>query len=970
LSFLALGYGLLADFGWNLLFFRTNLLLSRGFWGLRMKIGTRLSSRHLATLVTCCGLAASTVAIAAAPEAGPPKPVTVGAESAFLDAHPSAAFYRMDDRITSVYGRAFQHADTPLESAAAFVERHAGLFGVASADLIPGSLAHDVAPFRGLMLQPETGTYRFTLVSYLQMHQDIPVFQSDLRLLVRNEPDHPLVLARSALRSLGDFVADVNVAAEPNVAGAFEDAMRQFPGIGQFTAPRVVIFAGTADVAAPASLALEFEGSVGQIGDDVYEKWHIVADAATGAVLWHQSRISDVNVTGSVKAMATPGYKADICATEVVTAMPYARATIGATVAYADVNGNFSITNAGSSAVTVGSEMRGRWFRVYNAAAGNVNPSIMSMSVTPPGPANFVHNPANSDAAKRSAANAYIGANIVRDYALSHDPAFPSIANQTEWAININVSGSCNAFYNGSSINFYAAGGGCPSTAFGSVVYHEYGHHMVNVAGSGQGQYGEGYGDLCGVIIGDDPVLGHGFQNNCNNGIRTASNNLQYPCTDAIHTCGQLLSGCFWSTRNQLVVSNPSDYLTLLGQWAVNSVQLHTGDLITPQVTIDVLTLDDNDADISNGTPHYQQIQTGFSAHNMAGPIVNALTFTYPSGRPSVLIPSGGTTITVVATPNLTNTLNTTSGKLFVDPESDGSFISIPMTYQGSNTFQGTFPAVACNTSARYYIEAKTGSGTTMRDPLNAPTSYYTAFSALAVQTVWSDDAETNPGWVPSRIVLGGGNGPVYQVGDWSREAPTGAHQGEATADFDPSPNGKAWTTGQNAASLPDVDPVFDVVLTSPTLDGTVGNAVFSYARWFYTALGSEDDSLTVQVSNNNGGSWVTMETVTTGSGGWSTALHRLGEHVALTSQMKVRFIVADGGSDTTVEAALDAFSFGYVQCSCPADFNGDSFVSGEDFDEFSAAFEAGDPSADFNGDTFVSGDDFDAFALAFAGGC
>ncbi len=54
----------------------------------------------------------------------------------------------------------------------------------------------------------------------------------------------------------------------------------------------------------------------------------------------------------------------------------------------------------------------------------------------------------------------------------------------------------------------------------------------------------------------------------------------------------------------------------------------------------------------------------------------------------------------------------------------------------------------------------------------------------------------------------------------------------------------------------------------------------------------------------------------------------------------------------------------------CPADFNDDGFVTGEDFDEFIALFEAGDPAADYNGDTFVTGDDFDEFTADFQGGC
>ncbi len=56
----------------------------------------------------------------------------------------------------------------------------------------------------------------------------------------------------------------------------------------------------------------------------------------------------------------------------------------------------------------------------------------------------------------------------------------------------------------------------------------------------------------------------------------------------------------------------------------------------------------------------------------------------------------------------------------------------------------------------------------------------------------------------------------------------------------------------------------------------------------------------------------------------------------------------------------------------CDADFNGDGFMSGADFDEFVAAFEAGDGAADYNEDTFVNGIDFDEYVAAFidATGC
>ncbi len=54
----------------------------------------------------------------------------------------------------------------------------------------------------------------------------------------------------------------------------------------------------------------------------------------------------------------------------------------------------------------------------------------------------------------------------------------------------------------------------------------------------------------------------------------------------------------------------------------------------------------------------------------------------------------------------------------------------------------------------------------------------------------------------------------------------------------------------------------------------------------------------------------------------------------------------------------------------CPADFDDNTFVNGEDFDAFVAAFIAGDPTADFDVNGFVNGEDADAFFDRFVAGC
>lgn len=74
------------------------------------------------------------------------------------------------------------------------------------------------------------------------------------------------------------------------------------------------------------------------------------------------------------------------------------------------------------------------------------------------------------------------------------------------------------------------------------------------------------------------------------------------------------------------------------------------------------------------------------------------------------------------------------------------------------------------------------------------------------------------------------------------------------------------------------------------------------------------------------------------------------------------------GGSTSSAQFNGDTWELEYP--SCPADFNHDGFVNGDDYDSFAEPFESGGAAADINGDSFVNGDDFDYFAEHFEAGC
>jgi len=526
--------------------------------------------------------------------------------------YPGVQTYQNDGRTTRIYGRPFAFGNSPEDAAEQFRMEHAAILEAETPDLVAVNADKSGRTVQPVMYDPATGQYKFSLVYYSQMRDNIPVFRSELRLLVKNDYNYPVVLAVSSLKNLGDASFANKSSVDANIA--YQAIENDHPYLKDFSEPETVIWAGYEEIHSQPRLAISMVAE-----NEFPEKWLYVVDAETGEILYKEDQIIMTNVTGTVNGLATEGHGADICADEVPTPLPYIRANIGSSSAYTNTDGEFTIPNSGSTPVTVESELNGQYFDVYNEAGAE---AYLSEEVTPPGPADFLHNQSNSEYTTAEV-NGYIHANVVRDYVLKYNPSYPTIAGQTNFPVFVNRSdGYCpgNAWYDGSSINFCKSGPSNPNTGFSTIIHHEYGHHVVATGGSGQGQYGEGMADVMGLLIFDESGTGFGFSGSCGVPLRDADNSIQYPCGNEIHFCGQVISGCVWETRNELMVSNPADYRDIISSLAINAVMLHTGTEITPQITIDYLTLDDDDGNLNNRTPHFDQINDGFSLHNMAYP--------------------------------------------------------------------------------------------------------------------------------------------------------------------------------------------------------------------------------------------------------------------------------------------------------------------------------------------------------------
>jgi hypothetical protein len=631
---------------------------------------------------------------------------------------PMVAKFEKGSHLSRVYGRSFGSGSDPEQTARQFVNEYSALFGALAEDLYPVTMLSDGLHSRQLMYNRDTGEYKFTLVYYSQFRNGYPVFRADLRLLVLNAPDFPLVLASSGLRNLGDFIAPAGLSGDASLA---ENAARSFyPGLINFSQPRLVIWAGMEDMIVSPTLAIEIVADNDKPATDDFERWLFLIDAATGEILYTEDMILHTNIAGNVSGNATVGWAADICDTTAVTPMPYARVYVeGEGYFFADENGDFEIMHDGNSPVTVFSHMRGRWFRVFNYSGPNAE---ISMEVTPPGPADFLHNADDDNEYTRAEVNGYYHANVVRDFTLNYHPTYPVIYQQQEFAVNVNLDENCNAFYDGYSINFFTSGGGCANTAFSTVVHHEYGHHLVNVGGSGQGAYGEGMSDVMGILISDDPALAWGFSGNCSQYMRTGDNDFQYPCSGPIHYCGQLLSGCVWSTRNALLENYPDTYMDILSGIAINAVVLHRGTDIDPSITIDYLSVDDDDGDIWNGTPHGLEIVQGFVHEHSMDPGITVQIYHTP------LVDTEDSTAVLTVSANVVSFFSMEGGSVTTYYSFDDEFTEIEMENTSGDVWECVIPNPPYETTVSYYIEAIDGAGQMSTSPENAPDSVYSFY--------------------------------------------------------------------------------------------------------------------------------------------------------------------------------------------------------------------------------------------------
>ncbi|MBN1426663.1 hypothetical protein JXA88_19120 [Candidatus Fermentibacteria bacterium] len=305
------------------------------------------------------------------------------------------------------------------------------------------------------------------------------------------------------------------------------------------------------------------------------------------------------------------------------------------------------------------------------------------------------------------------------------------------------------------------------------------------------------------------------------------------------------------------------------------------------------------------GEDGYMRIQYGCNSVGYAACYVNypglRVGFEYPEGRPDMLTPGQATTFPVIVSPS-TGVPVPGTGQMHYSVNG-GPFTTVSMTQTRDDTYQATIPAAGSLDRVQWFVSAHEQIAGAVTDPQFAPAQTYPSIVATSTVPLYADDFESNTGWTVSAGAT---------TGNWERADPQQVYYSgtdEITQPEDDHTPGSAlcYVTGAQAGSSAgsyDVDGG-PTRLTSPVLNLTAAvHPVVSYWRWYHICT-QWDDPLTVEVSNDNGTTWVVAEQIHTRQT-WTEARWFVEDFVAPSAQVRIRFTAWDTDPGSLIEALVD----------------------------------------------------------------
>ncbi|HBC47727.1 MAG TPA: hypothetical protein DCZ43_11830 [candidate division Zixibacteria bacterium] len=629
--------------------------------------------------------------------------------------------------------------------------------------------------------------------------------------------------------------------------------------------------------------------------------WQTIVDANTGHVLYRKNIIYYETVDGYLSGKIFPTTPFD---TLITLPFEYHNVRIaGLDTLDTDTQGFFSADVPDSLLRRLDLSMSGLYVKVKDSTS--TQPALVDTIA----PGDTLHITWATPQASNDERNVYYHVNVVHDFIKAIDLEFVGLDFPLPAKVNINST--CNAYWDGASVNFFAAGGGCTNTGeIADVIYHEYGHGITDYQYrplSPSGAQHEGWSDYTAASITNQPLIGRGFYTSGPDSyLRTVDNTNRYPenWTGESHNDGLIIAGALWDLREALAPR--TSYCDSLWNFARYGHSANYQDYL-----VDILEYDDDDDTLYNGTPHWDQIMPAFDLHG-----IHPLDIITISHQPL------GDTMDTSNPYQLTVNLSFT----FTPPNRDSVFVNyrtgnagpfqlIQLTPTANpNEYAGAIPAQPLGTLVEYYISVVDISGRVITNPVTAPSP--TFFFIIGQPTTQrADSLERASSWIV------GATGDDATAGVWTRVDPIGTYADsvphipyQPEDDHTPAPGIYCYITGQQPTGNPD-NGANDVdggktSLTTPLYNlSAYDNPIIEYFRWFTTTR-NVDDTFEVQISSDGGTSWSPVEILTSIENSWVRARFLVDQVISQRSQVKLRFSASDKGSGGIVEGGVDDLTF------------------------------------------------------------
>jgi hypothetical protein len=246
-------------------------------------------------------------------------------------------------------------------------------------------------------------------------------------------------------------------------------------------------------------------------------RWEVMVDAHSGEVLAFQDINSYVRRTiiGGVYPLTNTGIcpNPDQCGVmQSDWPMPFADTGFAAPNNFTSSAGNYNYISG-----TATTTLTGKYVNI-NDTCGNISNSSPNGFIDLGG-ANNQHDcttgggsPGNTPASR----SGFYELNRIAEQARGYLPANAWLNNQL--TANMNLNQTCNAFWNGTTVNFYKSGGGCRNTGEIAAVFdHEWGHGLDdNDTGGSLSNPSEAYADIAAIYRLEASCVGHGFSSALN----------------------------------------------------------------------------------------------------------------------------------------------------------------------------------------------------------------------------------------------------------------------------------------------------------------------------------------------------------------------------------------------------------------------------------------------------------------------